>query len=234
MKPRLGTTVTALSFASGIAFGAEPEFKPLFPDEGPPAGWITRHWGDLGLPAQGNPVWSVKMGVLTSAGDRGCWFVSEKDYGDFEIEYEFRLGPQGNSGFAFRAPATGDPAFAGMEMQMADVRYNPQAKPSELTGGIYRAIAPTEQVYQPEQWNKVRLSVVGTKLKVEMNGKVIQDTDLATHDEEVIDHKNNIVPKIKDRPRRGRIGFQNLSRAGGQVEIRKACIREFDPTHPVD
>ena len=223
MKP----TAILLFFASSLAFGAEPEFKPLFSKDGPPAGWITRHWGDLGQPAQGSPIWSVKDGVLTSTGDRGCWFVSEKEYGDFEIEYEFLLGPQGNSGFAFRAPATGDPAFVGMEMQMADVRYNPQAKPSELTGGIYRAIAPTEQVYQPEQWNKVRLSVVGTKLKVELNGKVIHDTDLATHDEEVIDHKGNIVPKIRDRPRRGRIGFQNLSRAAGQVEIRNARIREM-------
>lgn len=223
MKP----TAILLFFASSLAFGAEPEFKPLFSKDGPPAGWITRHWGDLGQPAQGSPIWSVKDGVLTSTGDRGCWFVSEKEYGDFEIEYEFLLGPQGNSGFAFRAPATGDPAFVGMEMQMADVRYNPQAKPSELTGGIYRAIAPTEQAYQPEQWNKVRLSVVGTKLKVELNGKVIHDTDLATHDEEVIDHKGNIVPKIRDRPRRGRIGFQNLSRAAGQVVIRNARIREM-------
>lgn len=234
MKTFLRKIVIALSFASGITFAAEPEFKPLFTDDDPPTGWITRHWGDLGLPAQGSPVWTVKSGVLVSTGDRGCWFVSDKDYGDFEIEYEFRLGPQGNSGFAFRAPAAGDPAFVGMEMQMADVRYNPQAKPSELTGGIYRAIAPKHQVYQPEQWNTVRLSIVGTKLKVEMNGKVIQDTDLASHDEEVIDHKNNIVPKIKDRPRRGRIGFQNLSRAGGQVEVRKARIRVFEPTPPVD
>ena len=220
------TLSLALVLASAAASAADPAFRPLFPDDGVPAGWATRHWGDLGQPAQGNPVWSVKDGVLTSSGDRGCWFVSDQEYGDFEIEYEFRLGPQGNSGFAFRAPATGDPAFVGMEMQMADVRYNPQAKPSELTGGIYRAIAPTQQVYQPEQWNKVRLSVIGTKLKVEMNGKLIHDTDLATHNEEVMDHQGNAVPKIKDRPRRGRIGFQNLSRAGGQVEIRNARIRE--------
>jgi hypothetical protein len=223
------TLTLALVLASAAARAAEPEFRPLFPDDGVPSGWVTRHWADLGLPAQGNPVWTVKDGVLTSSGDRGCWLVSEKEYGDFEIEYEFRLGPQGNSGFAFRAPAAGDPAFVGMELQMADVRYNPQAKPSELTGGIYRAIAPAEPVYQPEQWNKVRLSVMGTRLKVEMNGKIIHDTDLATHDEEVMDHKGRIVPKIKDRPRRGRIGFQNLSRAGGQVEIRNARIRETPP-----
>jgi hypothetical protein len=40
----------------------------------------------------------VKDGVLTSEGARGCWLMSEKEYGDFELEYEFKLGPQGNSG----------------------------------------------------------------------------------------------------------------------------------------
>jgi hypothetical protein len=35
-----------------------------------------------------------------------------------------------------------------MELQVADYRYNTQAKPSELTGGIYRAIAPSKQVYK--------------------------------------------------------------------------------------
>jgi hypothetical protein len=210
-------------------FADEAAFKPLFPKDGPPAGWITRHWADIGNPAQGNPVWTVKDGVLTSAGDRGCWLISEAEYGDFELEYEFKIGPRGNSGLALRAPAKGDPAFDGMEMQMADFRYNPDAKPSELTGGIYRAIAPAEQVYQPEQWNKVRLSLVGTKLRVELNGKVIQDTDLSAHEEPVLRHDGKPAPAIKDRPRRGRIGFQNLSRDNGQVEIRGAKIRILDP-----
>jgi hypothetical protein len=207
----------------------EPAFKPLFPNDGPPAGWITRHWADVGNPAQGNPAWIVKDGVLTSAGDRGCWFISEAEYGDFELEYEFRIGSRGNSGLALRAPAKGDPAFDGMEMQMADLRYNPQAKPSELTGGIYRAIAPAEQVYQPEKWNKVRLSLIGAKLRIELNDKLIHDTDLTTHADPVLRHDGSAAPPIKDRPRRGRIGFQNLSRENAQVEIRGARIRVIDP-----
>lgn len=145
------------------------------------------------------------------------------------MEYEFRLGPRGNSGLALRAPATGDPAFDGMELQMADFRYNPAAKPSELTGGIYRAIAPNAQVYQPEQWNKVTLSLIGTKLRIVMNDKLIHDTDLVTHAEEVLRHDGNPAPAIKDRPRRGHLGFQNLSRDNGQVEIRNARIRIFNP-----
>lgn len=222
------TFAMLLSVSAGWSPAAEAEYVALFPKDGPPAGWITRHWADVANPAQGNPVWTVREGVLTSAGDRGCWLVSEKEYGDFELEYEFRLGPRGNSGLALRSPLKGDPAFDGMEMQMADFRYNPQAKPSELTGGIYRAIAPKEQVYRPEQWNRVRLSLIGSKLKIELNGTAIQDLDLSTQQEQVARHDGTLAPPLKNRPRRGRIGFQNLSRDGGQVEIRGAKIRVLD------
>ena len=202
-------------------------FAPLFSKPGAPAGWTLKHWSDISKPAQGAPTWTVKDDVLTSSGDRGCWFISDKEYGDFELTYEFRLGPKGNSGLALRAPAAGDPAFDGMEMQMADFRYNQKAKDSELTGGIYRAIAPTSQVYKPEQWNSVHLTIKGTKLKIEMNGIVIQDIDLSTHDEEVLRHDGTKAPPIKARPIKGCIGFQNLSRDGGQVEIKGARLREL-------
>lgn len=213
--------------SASLAFARQPEFESLFPKDGPPAGWVVRHWADIGQPAQGNPAWTVKDGVLTSSGDRGCWLISEAEYTDFELEYEFRIGPLGNSGLALRCPATGDPAFDGMELQMADLRYNPTAKPSELTGGIYRAIAPSEDLYKPQTWNQVRVSLIGTKLRVELNGKVIQNTDLSTHDQQVLRHDGNPASPIKDRPRKGRIGFQNLSRDGGQVEIRGAKIKEI-------
>jgi hypothetical protein len=212
---------------------ADDGFVVLFPKDGAPQGWVIRDWADVSKEAQGKPQWTVKDGVLTGSGDRGCWFLSEKEYGDFTLEYEFRIGPRGNSGLALRAPAKGDPAFDGMEMQMADFRYNPQAKPSELTGGLYRAIAPTEQVYKPEEWNKVRVTLKGPKITVEINGKTIQDTDLSTHTEKVLRHPVGNAPAaeappIKDRPRRGRIGFQNLSRNDGKVEIRSARIKVAD------
>lgn len=219
---------------TSVLHAADAEgFDPLFPKDGAPEGWVVRDWADVSKPAQGAPAWTVKDGVLKSAGDRGCWFLTEKEYGDFELEYEFRLGPTGNSGLALRAPAAGDPAFDGMEMQMADFRYNKQAKPSELTGGLYRAVAPSEQVYKPEAWNKVRVTLKGTHLTVVMNGKTLHDTDLAKHEEKVLRHNGQEAPKIKDRPRRGRIGFQNLSRDGGQVEIKAARIKVLDaPAKP--
>lgn len=219
------TPALLVLLSASLAIARESDFEPMFPKDGPPAGWVVRHWADIGQPAQGNPLWTIKDGVLTSSGDRGCWLISEKEYADFELEYEFCLGPLGNSGLALRCPATGDPSFDGMELQMADLRYNPSAKPSELTGGIYRAIAPSEDLYKPQTWNHLRISLIGAKLRAELNGKVIQDTDLSTQSQLVLRHDGSPASPLKDRPRKGRIGFQNLSRDGGQVEIRGAKIK---------
>jgi hypothetical protein len=210
-------------FASPLLAG---DFVPLFSHDGPPAGFIVRHWADVSQPPKDAAEWMVKDGVLTSVGARGCWLISEKDYGDFELEYEFKLGPLGNSGLAVRAPAHGDPAFDGLEMQMADLRYNPKAKDSELTGGFYRAVAPTQQLYQPEEWNRVRVKLEGTRATVELNGKTVQDIDLAKFEAPVSRHDGTAAPALKDRPLKGRIGFQELSRGGSHVLIRNAKIRE--------
>lgn len=155
--------------------------------------------------------------------------MSEKEYGDFELEFEFKLGERGNSGLALRAPMAGDPAFDGMELQMADFRYNPEAKPSELTGGIYRAIEPRKQVYRPTEWNHYEVSLRGTHLRARLNGVLIHDLDLAEQNIVVKRHDDSNAPAVKDRPRRGHIGFQELSRDNAHVMIRNAFIREVTP-----
>jgi len=205
---------------------AEDGFVPLFPKDGAPAGFVVRNWSDIADPPRDAADWKVENGILTSVGARGCWLVSEKEYRNFTLEYEFKLGPQGNSGCALRAPLKGDPAFDGLEMQMADFRYNPKAKDSELTGGIYRAVAPTKQVYKPEEWNSVRIELIGSKLKVTINGETIQDIDLAQFDATVPRHDGTPAPALKDRPTRGHLGFQELSRGDSHVLIRNARVKE--------
>jgi len=115
-----------------------------------------------------------------------------------------------------------------MELQRADLRYNPKAKPSELTGGIYRAIAPTKHVYQPTEWNTCRITLAGTRRRVILNGVLIQDVELTRFDKPVRRHDGSPAPPIKNRPRRGHIGFQELSRGRSRVQIRNAWIRILD------
>jgi hypothetical protein len=205
----------------------EAGFVPLFPEDGSPRGFVIRDWADVSKPAAEGAAWVVKDGVLQSTGARGCWLISEREYGDFVLAYEFKLGPRGNSGCALRTPAKGDPAFDGLELQMADFRYNPQAAESELTGGFYRAAAPTRQVYRPEEWNEMRIELRGPAAKVVLNGETVQDIDLSTFTKTVKRHDDTDAPPLRDRPRKGRIGFQELSRDDGHVMIRKARIREI-------
>ena len=162
---------------------AEDGFTPLFREEGVPKGWVVTEWNDLAKRAPAGVVWEVKDGVLQAGKQRGTWLVSEKEYEDFILEFEVKLTERGNSGVALRAPMKGDPAFDGMELQLADLRYNTQAKDSELTGGIYRAIAPSKQVYKPTEWNACRIELKGMQLKVTLNGEPIQDVDLSKYDQ---------------------------------------------------
>jgi hypothetical protein len=216
-----------LAVLTATSIAADAPFTPLFPKDGPPSGFVVRHWSDVSQPPKDAAEWTVKDGVLTSVGTRGCWLMSEKEYGDFELEYEFKLGPTGNSGLALRAPMKGDPAFDGMEMQMADFRYNPQAKENELTGGIYRAVAPSKQLYKPQEWNTVRVRLEGPRVHIELNGEVIQDFDVTVKTGTVLRHDKTDAPPVKDRPRRGHIGFQELSKDGSHVLVRGARIREL-------
>jgi len=216
--------------ASAIACLAQPGtdadgFTPLFPADGKPSGWIIGAWDDVSKPVEGAPSWKVTGGVLEGGEPRGSWLLSPGEYGDFELEFEFKLGARGNSGCALRAPLRGDPAFDGLELQMADFRYNPEAKESELTGGLYRAVAPSKQVYRPTEWNRYRISCQGSRVRVELNGERILDVDLDGETELVKRHDGSDASALKDRPRRGHIGFQNLSRDGDPVRIRHARIK---------
>jgi len=225
MRARL-FAFSLLGLFVGYGFAADEDFQTLFPDDGPPKGWSVREWNDLTKKV--DAPWTVKDGVLQPSPRRGTWLMSDKEYTDFILEFEIKLTKEGNSGVALRAPMMGDPAFDGMELQVADFRYNTQAKDSELTGGIYRAIAPSKQVYKPTEWNKFKIELKGVHLKVTLNGEVIQDVDLDKYDQPVKRHDGSDAAPVKDRPKRGHIGFQHLSKNNEPVLIRNTRIRVLE------
>lgn len=202
-------------------------FTILFPKDGVPEGWVVRAWNDVKNPPTEPTQWTVQNGILQGGEPRGSWLMSEKEYSDFTLEFEFKLGERGNSGCALRVPMRGDPAFDGIELQMADFRYNPQAKDSELTGGLYRALAPSRQIYRPTEWNSYHIELRGARILVILNGEKIQDADLSSYGEPVERHDKSLAPALRERPRRGHLGFQELSRGGDHVLIRHARIKEL-------
>jgi hypothetical protein len=227
MRVHLSCAVLLTAFASLLLAAEEKGFTNLFTEDGTPSGWLVRRWNDLKLPADPGVVWKVQDGILHGSEPRGTWLVSEKEYGDFILEFDWRLGDQGNSGVALRAPLAGDPAFDALEVQMADPRYTSGMLPAELSGALYRAVAPRKQVFKPNDWNHYQITCQGPAVKVILNAELIQDVNLETQVSAAKRHDGTDALPLKERPRKGRIGFQELSRGGGHVEIRNARIQEL-------
>lgn len=217
--------VLALSPMGTIALADEADgFVALFPKDGVPEGWRISHWADVSKPAPAGAAWKVIDGVLHGSTPRGSWLISPREYGDFELQLEFKLGPQGNSGVGLRFPSAGDPAFDGLELQIVDPRYYgaDQVGPGELTGSLYKGVAPTRQLFKPTEWNRYEITCRGPSVTVRLNGELIQQVNL--------DDQTKRLERgspLKDRPRRGHIGFQELSRGGTHVEFRHVRIKEL-------
>jgi hypothetical protein len=200
------------------------EFVDLFPTDGSPAGWHVTAWTDVGKAGPEGAAWKVEQGVLQGSTTRGTWLVSDREYGDFVLELEFKLGERGNSGVGLRFPLQGDPAFSGLELQMIERGYfgDKPAAPAELTGAFYRAIPPTQQAFKPGEWNRCQITCEGPQVKVVLNDMTVQDVDLSKKTA-----ASGRGTALAQRPLRGHLGFQELSRGGTPVEIRKARIKEL-------
>jgi hypothetical protein len=216
--------------SAALAAAKQGKAALLFASKGEPKGWSVRAWDDVSKPGPEGAKWVVdEQGVLHGSEPRGTWLVSDKKYGDFVLEFDWKLGERGNSGCGIRFPDKGDPAFDGLEVQMADERYNEgRDGPDKLTASLYKAIAPTRQVYKPTEWNHYVITARGPGIKVELNGQLVQDVNLDEHTKVLERNDGNKCPPLKDRPRRGHIGFQELSRGGAHVLIKNATITELE------
>jgi outer membrane protein assembly factor BamB len=207
------------------------QWVALFPEDGAPKGWRVREWSDIRRPGPEGAKWEAVGGVLFGSDPRGTWLVSDREYGDFELEFEWKLPKGGNSGCGIRFPEYGDPSFDGLEVQMVDPRFFlPETKipADELTGALYRGVAPTVQLFKPGAWNKFLIKAVGPNVSVNLNGERVLDVNLSDQTALRKRRTDEEADALKDRPRKGRIGFQELSLDGGRTQIRNARIRVLD------
>jgi hypothetical protein len=175
-----------------VLFAGSASADPARPDNTPPEGFIALFNGkDLtgwkGL--VGNPVtrakmtaeqlaeaqrkadermrahWSVQDGVIVFDG-KGDNLCTAKDYGDFELWVDWKIGTGGDSGLYLR----GTP-----QVQIWDVAQN-----SVGSGGLFNnqknPSKPSEAADNPVgQWNTFRIIMIGEKVTIWLNGKKVVD-----------------------------------------------------------
>ncbi len=152
--------------------------------------------------------YEVVDGAIRCKAGKGGTIFTEKEYGDFSARLEFKLPPGGNNGLAIRYPGKGDTAYDGMcELQVLDDNYekatNSKIDPRQAHGSAYGMVAAARGFQRPiGEWNFEEVTVKGSRIKVELNGFVILDTDLAS----VKEFMANSAHPGKDRTT-GHFGF---------------------------
>jgi len=185
-------------------------FTPLFNGKDM-AGWST-----LGNGAKN---WAIENNAVASNG-AGGWLLTDREYDNFELRCEYRLATKAaNSGIAIRTPASGDPAFAGMEIQLLDeAGHQGKLRDDQRTGAIYGVLGPRANTNKPlGEWNDFRIVCQGRKVTVEQNGKLLVTTNLEDHHD-----KFAKFPGLKRST--GRIGLQSHT---GRIEFRNISIKEL-------
>ncbi len=165
--------------------------------------------------------WQVADGILYTEGEGGGWLSTTEEYADFTLDLEFRVPAGGNSGVFLRAPHEGNPAYAGMEIQVLDDYADKHAdlKPWQFTGSIYGVQAPARRASRKAgRWQRMVIVCRGPQVRVTLNDERIVDANLIDHM-----HLEKSHPGLKRR--RGYIGLQNHST---RVDYRNIRIREME------
>lgn len=165
--------------------------------------------------------YEVVDGAIRCRPGKGGNLFTKDSYGDFVVRLQFRLPPGGNNGLAIRYPGTGDPAYAGLEVQVlddADPKYA-TIKEWQAHGSVYGLVPSVRGYLRPAgEWNFEEVTVQGSRITVELNGSVILDADLKGR-------KSQLGDKHVGQERtEGRFGFCGH---GDPVEFRAVQIRRL-------
>jgi Domain of Unknown Function (DUF1080) len=163
-------------------------------------------------------VWGAEKGVIYVAGGGGGWLLSEEEFGDFDLQFEYKLSKGANSGVALRTPREGDPAYVGMEIQLIDDEGWPgKLADYQHTGSIYDVVPAAKLNNKPiGEWNTMHIVATGAKVKIEVNGQTVVDANL----EDSKEKKGAKHPGLSRG--KGHVGFQSYNT---RVEFRNVFIK---------
>jgi hypothetical protein len=213
----LGVCIDAIASAAD----APGAWEPLLEPNGAPA-W--RGWKEPGLPAG----WHVVAGVLSKEGAVDD-LVTTRDYANFELELEWKIGKAGNSGVFYRGTRAYDHIYwSAPEYQLLDDANAEDGKKRLTAAGADYALypAPADVVHPFGQWNRTRLVVRGTHVEHWLNGRKIVEYDLGGADwkAKVAASKFSAYPQY-GLATTGLIGIQGDH--PGALEVRHMRIREL-------
>ncbi len=171
------TGTLILTFTAALACGAGPN---QLAEQEKAAGWkllfdgkTTEGWRTFkkeSFPAKG---WVVEDGWLHCLGNGGGDIISDAEFGDFELQWEWKQAPAGNSGVKYFVTETRN-APLGHEYQLIDDECEPDAKLANgkrVTASFYDVLKPTTKppTRPPGEINQSRVLVKGNHIEHWLN-----------------------------------------------------------------
>jgi hypothetical protein len=145
-------------------------------------GW--RAFRGKGIP----DVWKVIDGALVVSpknGKDGNDIVTEHQYDNFELAFEWKVTKGANSGVMYRVSEKEDePYVTGPEYQILDNKGHPDGKSDKTSAAsCYDVYAPSEDATKPVgEWNQARIVVNGNHVEHWLNGKKVVEYDFGSDD----------------------------------------------------
>jgi hypothetical protein len=183
-----------------------------------------RGWKSAGLPVG----WRVANGMLSKDGEVDD-LVTREEFGNFELELEWKIGKGGNSGVFYRGTREYDHVYwSAPEYQLLDDANAADGR-SRLTAaaaayGLYASLAGVVRPF--DQWNTTRLVVNGAHVEHWLNGQKVVEYELWSPDwkAKVAASKFAAYPHY-GLAKKGMIGIQGDH--PGTLSLRHIRIREL-------
>jgi hypothetical protein len=211
----------AFAFSSGVVAPKPGPWKTLFDGKSLSA-W--RGYKSETVPEG----WTVVDGALTKTTPVKD-IVSKGEFGDFELEIEWKIGEAGNSGIFYRGTEEYDHIYwSATEYQLLDnLKASDNKRPDHLAGAAYELYAPPADAVKPVgEWNKTRILAKGAHVEHWLNGRKVVEYELWSPDWEakVAASKFKVWPNY-GRAKKGHIAMQGDHQ--GELAFRNIRIREL-------
>jgi len=140
---------------------AEGEWQTLF-DGTSLEGWTL----------EGDANWQLTDGAV--AADSGTGFLlTNASYTDFDLDLEFWVTPDANSGVFIRCA---NPREIGAATCYEVNIFDQRPDPTYRTGAIVNVAEPKVKIDTGDKWNRYEISAHGQSLVVKLNGQTTVDT----------------------------------------------------------
>jgi 3-keto-disaccharide hydrolase len=172
--------------------------------------------------------WTFEEGVLSKTRPVGD-IVSKDEYGNFELELEWRIGEAGNSGIFYRGSEEYDHIYwSGPEYQLLDnIKASDNKTPLTRAGAAYGLYPPPDGHVKPVgEWNQTRIVVKDAHVEHWLNGVKLLEYELWSPDWEAKVKASKFGEWANyGRAKKGHIALQGDH--NGALAFRNIRIREL-------